>query len=606
MIFLALVFALSFVVASVDVHNYSVESFYSPFENISGDINLTIVGEDYDDLITSNDGDEISLGEFLDRSGNLFTCSPPDCSKEYETSSGVVDKSFGVSVDEDSYVGVVVSGENVVVKSLDFKVESDFGVGAAMPLGIEFFESEDWRFSGFSDELLTKKWGCYDPTVGFEGAVIGDVFYCEMISVPDTKTMKVGAEIGGDDVANLTMTVFPETGTGASWFCNYNPNSEDGCFLSSGLDDIFSAGDYQVCVSAESSITGYKIYGEAVGDTCGFVHESGPSGSVKDYAIYAQGAKYASASLLSSADFSDEDIIEAANDLIVERYGGDCSDGCILPMMFSGVEQDVRVYDLLMTYTKNLELDSSDVVYDLEVAPVSVDFAGLLDLGSLGFSVSETMNYVLSFSGVELFSEFMEILPAPIILSVLPLDPPAGVPIRFYAGVDYGKNDSLTYRWDFGDGASETTDVPYATHAYADLSNYTLTLEVSAGGNLTSVKSFDVDAISPEVAVNSSLAFKKSVLESVVSVVAEFPAWYGGPLGELINVVFFEGELDRLEREEANAFVDADFVDIAMDLYALDVPAEIYVESFEGFSLLTQKADIDIEPVERGEWYVYT
>ena len=596
---LMIVFAFSLVLASVDVHDYSVDSVYSPFENITGEINLTIVGENYDELITSNDGGEIKLGDFLVLNAVDFDCSPPDCSKDYSSSNGVVDKSFSVPVSGEVYVGFVVTGEDVVIDSLSFDIDSDFGVSSRRPLSIDFFEGEKWKFGEFSSDLSNKDWGCYDEIKGAAGsASIGSVLYCEMITISDTGSMKVGAVVGGSDTIALNMMIFPETGTGGEWGCSYNPSaSEDGCMVYADQGEIFSAGDYQVCVSADN-FTEYKIYEEGVGDTCGFAYVSGPSNSSKDYGIYVQGVKYADASLLSSADFGNDDVLAAANDLIANRYEGDCTDGCILPMAFSGVSQNARIHDVLLTFTKNLELDSTNKVYDLDVVPVTVDFFGVLDLRALGFSVSKAMEYIVSFGGSELFSAAMEILPAPIILSVFPLDPPAGVPIEFYVGVNYTNNKSLTYKWDFGDDTIANTEVPSVMHIYADLKNYTLIIEVSAGGNLTSKKSFSVGVISPEVAVNASLGFKRSALNGVVAELASFPAWYGGPLGKLINVDFYVGELDRIERARDNAFVDSDFIKVAEELYALDVPAAIGVEHFDGPYLIANIGDIDIEPVE--------
>ncbi len=594
---LLLVFTFTFISASVEVNNYSVDNYYSPFENITGEINLTITGEDYDDLITSNDDDEISLGEFLEVSGNLFTCSPPDCSKDYSSSSGAVSKNFSVPSSGKIYAGFVLEGESVVVKNISFGIESDFGISSQGPLNINFFENEEWKFGEFSDEFLLKDWGCYDLTEGSVGPLIGDVLYCEMINVPDSGAMKVGALINGDDDINLEMTVYPESGTGASWACDYDPNSSEGCVVSPDIDDIFSAGNYQVCVSAESS-TGYSIYDEDAGDTCGFVHSLGPSNSTKDYAIFAQGAKYADASLLASVDFGNEDIIDAANELIEERYGGDCSEGCILPIEISGVSQDISINDIELEFTENLELGSEDKIYNLAVIPVTVDFDGVLDLSSLGFSVSEDMKYIVSLGGKKLFSEFIGILPAPIITSVYPSYSPAGVPVEFFVYVNYSSNVSLTYEWDFGDNTTETTDSPYIMHTYPDLRNYTLTLEVSAGGNLTSVKDFNIQVISPEFAINVSLGLKRDALDNVISKLAEFPAWYGVPLSNLINIDFFDGELDRIGREQANAFSDEDFIDVAKDLYALNIPVKFGVEVFESLFLINDLDDVDIEPVE--------
>ncbi len=588
---------ISIVSASVTVHNYSVVDTYSLFELIEGEINLTISEEEYDAKIFSNDGDEIGLGNFLDTSGMIFECSPPDCSKDYNFSTGTKDKSFSVPVSGMKYIGFVVNGENIVVDSLDFKMESNFMESARRPLIIKFFEKEEWKFNEFSDSFLPKDWGCYSQIDGAQGALIGNSFYCEMISISDSGKLYVGANIGGTDTVKLDMIVYPESGMGASWECNFDPNSEEGCLVTPDIGEIFSAGNYQVCVGS-NALTGYKIYQENVGDNCGFSYVSGPEGSTKDYAIFAQTTKYASADSFNIDDFDKENIITAVNTLITERYKGDCSDGCILPLSFSGVSQNARIYDVQLAYARDLEWYSTDDIYDLEVAPVKVDFSGVLDLSTLGFSVSKTMDYIVSLNGINLFKKSINILPAPIILLILPLDPPAGVPIEFYTKVDFSGNNSLSYKWNFGDEKIITTNVPFASHTYADLKNYTLTLEVSASKNLTSIKTFNIETTSPEVAIDTSLTLKKNALEKVISSIENFPFWYSEALSKVINATFFESELDRLDRARNNSFNEQDFVKIAEELYALNTPNRLNINNFEIPYLMTELKDININPVE--------
>ncbi|MFH1521607.1 MAG: PKD domain-containing protein, partial [archaeon] len=522
--------------------------------------------------------------------------SPPDCSKDYNFSNEVSDKNFNILSSGKKYVGFVVNGKNIVVDSLDFEIESDFTESAKQPLSINFFEEDNWKFSEFSDSFLPKNWGCYS-LVGIQGPLIGNSFYCEMISIPDSGKLYVGADVSGVDVVDLNMTVYPESGTGASWDCNFDPNSEEGCLIEPDIGEIFSAGNYQVCVGADT-LTGYKINQDDVGDNCGFSYASGPEGSVKDYAIFAQATKYADANFFSSDDFDKEDIVSAMNTLITERYEGDCSEGCVLPIEFSGITQNIRIHDVQLVYTRNLEWDSSDKIYDLNAIPVTVDFNGILDLGLLGFSVSKTMEYIVSLNGTELFKEDINILPTPIILLILPLNPPAGVPIEFHAGVNFSGNQSLTYKWDFGDEKTITTNVPFASHTYADLRNYTLTLEVSAGGNLTSTKTFNIETISPEMAIDANLILKKNALENVKSSIESFPFWYIGALSKVININFFESELDRLDRARNNSFNEQDFIKIAGELYALNIPTRLNINSFEVPYLMTELKDINIKSIE--------
>lgn len=587
--------SMSFISASVEIHNYSVDSGYSPLETINGEINLTIVDESYDAKIVSNDGGSVGLGEFLNLNGVVFECSPLDCLNGYDYSDGVEDKMFSVSALDESYVGFVLSGGDIVLDSLDFKIESDFGESSRRPLEIEFFEEEDWKFSEFSDSFLGRNYGCYDLAEGVVGQLVGPSPYCEMVSISDTGVLKVGADVSGSDVKGLNMTVYPESGAGVPWECSYNPSSEDGCLIVPYVGDILSAGDYQVCVSSEVLV--YRIYEESEGENCGFVYEVGSGESVKDYSIFAQEVKYADSDFLNLS-FSDESIIYAANNFISKRYGGDCSDGCVLPIAFSGVSQNVRIYDMQLVYTKDLEWDSLSEIYDLTIIPAKVDFSGVLDLGALGFVISKAMNYVVSLGDVIFFEENFEILPAPIISSVLPRSSPAGVPVKFYSDVYFEGSKSLSYKWDFGDNETAMTNVSFVSHRYASLGNYALSLEVSAGGDLVSMETFNIEVVSPKVAINTSLIFKRRALDDVVFMLTGLPSWYGDELSKFINVDFFRGELDRLEKERDNSFVEQDFIGIVEELYDLNVPIRVGTETSRSSYLMTDLDDVNIEPVE--------
>ena len=147
----------------------------------------------------------------------------------------------------------------------------------------------------------------------------------------------------------------------------------------------------------------------------------------------------------------DKSIIAAANNLIANKYDGDCSSGCILPIALSGILQNLTISNIKIAYTNNLEWNSEDKIYSLTPSPATLNFSGLLDLGLLGFKVSKTMNYTISLNGVNLINKKIKILPSPTISFITPPSPPAGVPINFYAKINFTGNNSLTYKWNFGD-----------------------------------------------------------------------------------------------------------------------------------------------------------
>ena len=586
-----------FVSASVEVHNYSVGLEYAPSDNLTGEINFTIKGEDYDSKITSNDGGEISLGEFFERNGIADFCIPKDCSKNYEASGGALENVFSISPSIKKELGFVLNGSDVVLNSLSFKIESDFGEGSKVPLVVDFFGREDWMFDEFSEtSFLDKNYGCYNSSSGVADSFVGKGLYCEMIGVSNSKRLFVGAKVGGSGNVNLTMTIYPESGIGGGWSCNYNPSLKDGCFADAGYGEIFSGGDYQVCVGASKS-TGYRIFQESSGENCGFAYVSGPEGSTKDYAIFAQGMKYADAGLLGDVDFDFEGMVLSANKVIEDRYEGDCSGGCVLPLTFSGVLQDARIYDVELWYTEDNQLKKTNEVYDLEGSPVLIDYSGVLDLEMLGFGVSKAMDYIVSLDGVRLFKKEVELLAIPIVLFVSPTKAPAVVPVNFYVDVDFNWSMPLSYEWNFGDGKSSKTSEPNVVHSYLDLKNYSLSVKVSAGKNLSSTKTFSIEVISPEDAIVQGLFNKRNSLNKVSSVLSGFPLWYRTPLSNIINMSYFESELDRLDKANNNSGSSRKPLEIAEDIYALNVPAGIGVNREQAPYLMTELNDIDVEVV---------
>ncbi len=583
-----------FASASVVVHNYTIGNSYSPFESITGNINLTVVGENYDNMITSNDNDKIKLGDFLNANGASFNCSPPDCSNGYVASDGNTSKIFNI-ITQGRYAGFVLTGKDITIDNISFSIKSDFTEGSRVPLKINFFGKNNWEFTKFSNSLLPKNWGCYNDSFGKKDSLIGHSLYCEMISVRDSASLRIGAKVSGTGTSKLDMQVFPESGTGASWSCKFDPNSEDGCTINPGMGETFSSGTYQVCVGADA-LTKYRIYQENNGKTCGFAYEAGPYNSTNDYAIFAQTTKYANANSLD-VDVGTKENIAAANNIIAEKYKGDCSNGCIFPVKFSGVSQNLEISNVQIAYRKNYEWNSENKFYDLTPIPPTVNFSGILDLELLNFSVSKTMNYTVSIGNQKLFTKAIRVLPSPIVLSMSPLRPPAGVPINFYTRIKFDGNESLTYKWNFGDGATATTNKPFISHTYVNLDNYTLSLGVSAGGNLTSKRSFHIKTISPAVAIDTSLDIKKSALKKISSTINSFPQWYMREILKDTKLADFQSTLDKLERERNNSFETQGLIKIAKELYALNIPVRINIEYMRTPEIIKKLSDINIYPI---------
>ncbi len=598
MLIFVLVFCLGVVSAEVTVHNYSVKGAYAPSDVLEGMINLSISDIDYDSKLTTDSGKEMLLGDFLSANGIILSevCSPSDCSGSYATSaSGSTAKSFSVSAGTPISAGFVLSGDNIQISGLSFDIASDFPIGQILPLKIQFFEDSTWNYDIFSDEYSQKNYGCYDATVGVPGPPIITSSYCEKISILESGSLRIGAKVDAADDKELKMVIYSDTGGASVADCLFNPSSEEDCVVYPE-ETVFDEGEYYFCVEAEEA-TGYHLYvEESSGTNCGFIYPNAAN-MVRDYGIFVKTAKYADASLATISDFSS--YLTSAEDLISSRYSNNCSDDCILPLKISGVSQSLEISNVAITYVSDDGDGQENKIYPLSIAPATVDYTGELDLELLDFELSdEDEDFVLYLGSTKIIDKKLNILPAPVINSVYPTNPPAGIPVTFYADIEFKSNATLSYKWDFGDGTKETTFNPQVVHTYNDLKNYTLKLNVSAGGNLTKVATFQIEGVNPEAAVNATIANKRKSLNNAIKEVNAMPAWYQSAIEKTINMSYYDDELKRIEKARDSAYDEEGFLKVAKSLYALDVPATVYVSDQSQSPLMTDLNDIDPEPVQ--------
>jgi hypothetical protein len=593
MIFLALIFLVGFVSASITVQNSSVKSVYVPFEPLSGYINLTLKGESFLQDITSSSGGKISLKDFLTENDADYSCDPYDCSSNYEDGSSSTDKIFSLGLNQTVYVGFVLQGSNIEVTSLRFNMTSDFVENTKRPLSINFFEDTDWEFTSFSNLFGTRNFGCYDGTTPIQGPLIRMSTYCEVIPISETGSVFAGALVDSSDTVDLRMVLYSSDGGSSLGECEFTPGTEEGCQIDADEGEVFSSGDYHVCVEAIDP-TNYHLYEDSAGESCGFVYSEGPNSSVKDYSIFASSAKYDRASSLDVETFGFEDLALAADSLLESKYNRNCTNKCVLPMAISGVPQNFRIYGVSLDYFKQGEDRVENKIYSLDMTPATVDFNGTLDLSFTGFNISKAGSYKVYIGETKILDKTIEILPAPIVKSLSPVNPPAGVPVNFFVLVDFNKSaGNLTYKWNFGDGKSEDTTVPFTVHSYKEIKNYTIVVEVSAGGNLTSKKGFVIATVSPKDSINSSIQSRKTALSDLVSEINTYPIWYQKEIEKRINLSYFQTEIARLERARDNANYDADYLKIAIDLYAMDIPTSIFVSDQVETPLLTDYTEVD-------------
>jgi len=574
---LLLVMAVGFVAASFSITGYSFGGSFSPYENITGTLNISIDSEDFFSKITSSDDEEIFLGTFLDSNFADYTCFPNDCSQNYGSNSPETSKTVAMTEDESSYIGFVLDGVSVSVNSLSFAMSSDFVQSLEIPLSLTFFEGDVWEFTIFSSDYAPKNYGCYNPSSGVAGHLIQNSEYCEVIQIPVTSSIQMGAIVDiNSETRDLTMTLYPgEVGFEID-SCTFNPSIDPtGCTIDAAAGTTFNEEIYHVCVSAPVP-TSYKIFEETFGETCGFVLANGAGNSVIDYGIFAQSAYYEGAvGFLDSSSLDFDSLALHADAYIESRYNRDCSNSCVLPLRLDGVSQNFVMDSISVGYSETGGDVVLDAVSDLDVTPATVDFEGTLDLSKTGFKISETGNYSLYLDGEKLLEEYVTLLSVPFVNSLSPLSVPAGIEVLFTAQISYDGNDTVDYLWDFGDGTTFVSVNNSVMHTYGAIKNYTVGVTARTTGNLESSSSFVVDAVSPEMAVDTTLVEKNNSLAIFSNELDLLDSWIGSKLRADLDYDSLVTQLTALESRFENYSSEAELINLAEDVYGLDVPVSI-------------------------------
>ncbi len=592
----------SFASATISLKNSSIQKVYFASEPISGEINVSIVNEAYDMNINSNLDvtQNVLLGDFINDNGYSGFCSPSDCSIDYSKSNPSDFKNVVLDYNQTKFFGFYIEGSNAVVDEISFNISSDFESGDVLPLGIKFFNGNAWRFDEFSNEYSSPEYGCYSSSATKEKLDLSNARYCEKMHLGDTGKLALGVDLElNSDNKNIEMLLYSGSGS-LKGSCVYNPSSTQFCEVSPSSSDrgLFSEADYFVCVEADE--TNYEIYSEDSSDNCGWAQLITASFRVSnfthDFSIFAKAAKYSSASALTDYAWDYDSIISKANSFLTSKYRKDCSDGCVLPIEIYGVPQNFKIESASLGYFTDVRR-SSEQVYDLDSRSARVNFNGILDLNLLNFETKPGVNsFELYFGGNKILEQKINLSSAPIVISISPTNPPAGVPVKFYAEVDYNSNSSLSYDWIFGDGKTERTSTNSVIHSYSTIGNYTLNIKASSG-NRTSSKDFLIKTVSPKEAINSSLYLKKKNIDLAIVDMSTFPVWQQAVLKSISGVDSLKSNLNSISARDNSSSDEGDYLTLARELFNLSIPLKVFLSEQSSSPLVSSLSEIDPSPV---------
>lgn len=630
---LVFIVLLAFLVAgSVDLEIGNMDEGYEIGDVLRGSATLSLDDEPSDSEVRSvfsgEEAGNIGLLELLNKHNGLdYECSPEDCKDNFQIQGiGETSKSFSLG---EEVLGVKLNGE-VEINDFTVDISSNVGNSCNNQLSIDILDDGiiDWKNNNYlaSNCGSVKTSDCYTRDEDYdEWFGIEQVPFCEKIEIPQGPAFDIIAFMKVDSSVSysndlLEGSLYDEEGNNIG-NCNFDKpeqgGSEETCtidYISKETQDVF------VCVGLKptSSIAGYEMQARSTGTECGFQGDPGQTSTfAAEYNIKIVSKKYApiNSFTLDETTYSNQNgdsLISYLNDYLDERYNSDCpSSGCIIPISFSGQNQNIDMDNLLVSYRRiGAGSASTDDLYDVSKAPATITSENLtLDLSLAEFSVPSEVKLFTTeiFIGNELIIEGeigVNEKEPPFIEQVYPKIIGAGSATKFTAFIDPGVNLSrLSFEWDFGDNSSvKTSSTNKITHTYNEVGNFELSVTSKRGTIELGTSKFDVLVTSPIDAINTTLDEYNTRLNDVEAQIAALPTDYQVVVTESgLDVLTLKSQVSEIEDDYKFLLVDGgtddEYVDIMLQLNALDIPVSVSPSKTSDLPLAFDVNDVILDDI---------
>ena len=574
------VFSFNNVFASFDLasnNSYEIISSYAPSQVITGWINISLTDEPADSLLTAFDSN-ISLLDFLSEN-NLncesnvgCSCFPSDCEKGYSSSgTGEESKSFSITTVNEKTIGIKLEDTITGIGSLEFNVSTNAGEACFNPLKIDILD--DGEFEWISEQItadytcfIQTPYGCYIAEDSNDDFLLveGDS-YCNTMNVPAKKGFRLGADvIKNSGVGDVYFTMSIDT---YSCPVSVSDGGEIGCNIEFEEEesDFFEA---EVCLNVDDlNSNEYSIKYENV-DPCGNLNGGG-----YDFPIFVKPRRYAG---ITSVEFSlDSDETGFIGSYISSKYNGNCDPECIIPISFSGTNQDITISNLKLLYEIPGTKQEKDI-YDVNENQVLIDMDyEKLDLGKANLlvpNIDGKKDLILKLGDGTILEEEISVGGTIIITDITPREVPALIPWPFFVILDGITTNDTLFTWNFGDNSSkQITNKSSNTHIYSNIGTYNLNVFVDSKlGNST--KSVQVTVGSPKDYINGTINDYEDKINKIESEINKLPEWIKNQILKEFDVDDLEAQINAQKKKYLDAFSNDDYVDVMKKLVELKVP----------------------------------
>lgn len=629
LIYAIFIFVVQLMLVSAEVkvgnQSFNIDTSYGPSQQITGWINISIKNESADSLLLYSN-QSVTLKEFLDRNTGAYSCVPIDCQSTYSViSSESTSKELSIQEGFSKIIGIRFIESVSSITDFSFNVSTNAGRSCLYPLKIDVLNDGlyDWKADSVSDEqcYIENPYGCFQayyaknltPIIS-DGTSQG--IYCEKTRIPPVKWFKIGAKVNGTGNVDFKFSIKtssgeqecaePVTATGSG---------EISCILKLE-EDLDKFTDAEICMKAEAG--GYAINYEDIGP-CGYSQVGSDSAS-HDFEIFVYPLKYESVTYFKfDQDLVGSDSVLATklSEYISNRYRGNCTPECIIPIKItSGINQKTSVYGLKLDYISQSLSNTKNRFYEVNKSSpiINLDFRKL-DLGKANFLTPSGYGQTdvsIRLGNKEILRQNISIKQVPKVYDVLHSNAAALVPTTFYVYMENISNatSSIRFDWDFGDGDKQTTSSKMAKHTYLKVGTYDVSVKVIKEwvGNIT--KTVKVSVSPPKDAAGALLKQDINDLTNISSSIESFPLWIRTEILKRIDTEDIKAKI-KVQEENYKQAIGEEYTKVMQDILNIKIPYNVktsqkinnmlFIPNREQFSLTKLESIQGAEPAEESE-----
>lgn len=595
--------------ADFSYKNSNIIRQYAEGDIIRGFVNMSFDEQNANSIFTSNFNGDITLIEFLEKNnfaeGDDYTCSIAGCEVGFTTGSQLTE----LQLDGEGFAGFLFTGTNLNgINSASFRLSSTAGESCFGQIFADVLADGDndiINTAHTNTKCGVRQYGCFQTNLGnYEEATISTNPYCQNLTLPSGPAYSAGAKIKNSTTSegNLKMELYSNSWAflGSCILPRHSQNVQElECIIEYPSAET---GNYHLCLKAENSATRYKINVES-NNACG-CSGVGCSTGTTDFEIFGQHLQFDDVNfVINDSTFAKANNVQLKNhiyDYISDRYLGECQQGCVVPIKFSGGSQALTFSDILTEYTADGILKSSDKIYEVGLEDPALSSSALnIDLKEAEFIIPENTNensFKLFLDGEQVFSESINITES-FSFDVSPRFVSIGIQTGFEAS-GFGNKNITSSKWEFGDGDIVNSINNKASHRYLEEGEFDLKVTLNRQDNLTSTRTFTVIVGNAREAANETIENYMERLSAIRQTINSYPQWLKTVIGGEIPVDNLESQVEELKSAYDEAESDENYTSIMLDLIELKIPQSLNASRSGELPLIIGFGNIDVSYIE--------